>query len=145
MNLTQPKNRRSLRLHPKNPGGFFYLYSFSFLRYNINMLKKIIFVLVPIFVIGFFLFPAHQTFGATTATSESETAPAVEQQNKQVEEIKTIIGKNTPNFLAKPIIFIVEALESFRQNNFNNPFIFYGVFFIFLFIIVRAIWRFFFP
>jgi hypothetical protein len=120
------------------------------------MFKKGLNVFIPIFISIIFLLPVHQTLGVTssstktttTISTSTETNPNTEptspKKDKQIEDIKIIIGKNTPSFLSKPIIWLVNFLENFRLNYFSSPFIFYGFFFVLVFWLARYIWRFFF-
>ncbi|MBP6883706.1 MAG: hypothetical protein KBC06_00510 [Candidatus Pacebacteria bacterium] len=115
------------------------------------MHKKFGFIFLPIFFLFIFVSQLNVAQAATsTKSTASTTTTPVENKNtntgnnKQIEEIKTIVGKNTPGFLSKPIIWFVNFLEDFRKNSFNNVFIFYGLFFVALFMILRSIWRFFF-
>ena len=78
---------------------------------------------------------------------------AQERGTSEIGNIRKIIGEKTPDFISKPVIAIVEALEEFRTNNaeksegkiyhfvFANVFIFYGIFIIILFLLLRIIWR----
>ncbi len=121
------------------------------------MLKKVTNSLVLTLLLVIFLSPVHSTLAATTTSKTTTkptttTAPAETTTNtsaqptgdQQINDVKTIIGKNTPDFISKPLIWLVELLESFRKDGFNNPFIFYGLFFVILYMVVRSIWRFFF-
>jgi hypothetical protein len=60
---------------------------------------------------------------------------------ESAKNIRKIIGENTPEFLSKPIIATIDALEVFRLNNFNNPFIFYGILSFIFVLVIRFIWR----
>lgn len=102
------------------------------------MVKNIRILFISLFFIGFFLLPTYQAQSATETTNSSEGKTT---GYTQIQNIKELIGNNTPNFIAKPIIASVNYLEEFRKGSFNNPFIFYGVF-IFLFVLVfRFFWR----
>lgn len=112
---------------------------------------------LAIIVLMTFAFSVQTTFAVTsntkTTTSTTSNTPVQNTQgttpprtssNKEIENIKKIIGEKTPSFIANPIIYIVNALENFRLNHFNNPVIFYSLFFVFFYFILRSIWRFFF-
>mgnify|MGYP001592314995 FL=1 len=95
-------------------------------------------LLISLFFIGFFLLSISGVMGATETTNSDESKST---SYTQIQNIKKLIGDNTPNFVAKPIIASVNYLEEFRKGSFNNPFIFYSVF-IFLFVLVfRFFWR----
>jgi hypothetical protein len=78
---------------------------------------------------------------------------AQERRSSEIDNIQKLIGEKTPDFIAKPVIAIAEALEKFRTNNaeksegkmyhfvFANVFIFYGIFVVILFLLLRTIWR----
>ena len=80
-------------------------------------------------------------------------SPAQERGTSEIGNIRKIIGEKTPDFIAKPVIAVVTALENFRLAQaeksegkvyhfvFANVFIFYGIFIIILFLLLRIIWR----
>ena len=118
--------------------------------------KNIIIILLLIF----YLLPAYKInaqYSSTDIKSSTKT-------------IKKVIGESTPDFIAKPIIFVVNTIEKFRsdvsisfeikkteaqkQNKdikfytynflftiFNNKLIFYWSFVVIIFLFIRFIWH----
>ena len=94
-----------------------------------------------VFLLIFFLFLGYQIANAEVIPEENSSAETNAVGYEQIKNIKKIIGEKTPDFLAKPIIAVVNALEEFRKNSFNSQLVFYSVFFFFFFLIARFIWR----
>src|SRR3990167_195296 len=79
--------------------------------------------------------------------------PAQERGTSEIGNIRKIIGEKTPEFITKPIVAVVEAIEGFRIKQaeksdgkvyhfvFANVFVFYGILIIILFLLLRTIWR----
>ena len=94
-----------------------------------------------VFLLIFFLFLGYQIANAEVIPEENSSAETNNAGYEQIKNIKKIIGEKTPDFLSKPIIAVVNALEEFRKNSFNSQLVFYSVFFFFLLLIARFIWR----
>jgi len=91
----------------------------------------------------FILVPGYSAQAVT-----SSTTPAKTTDNSGYDSIKDIgktIEKNTPNFITKFVLKIVDFLEKFRVNTFNHKFIFYPVLVVFLYFILRFVLRLLFP
>lgn len=82
------------------------------------------------------------------SSEDSEEAGSTLKTNKQ---IQSLVVSNTPEFIAKPVIAAVTALEKFRENQansdaktslvFENRYVFYGILLIAVFFVLRFIWR----
>lgn len=71
----------------------------------------------------------------------------------EIQNIKKIIGEKTPDFIAKPVIAAVQAIEEFRKDQaeksegkfynfvFAGPYVFYVIFTVVALMLLRAIWR----
>ncbi|HEY4494386.1 MAG TPA: hypothetical protein VJB95_03090 [Candidatus Paceibacterota bacterium] len=110
--------------------------------------------LVLIFLITFsILLTSGAAIAQDRAGDANSDVPTSYVRNSEIQNIKKIIGKKTPDFIAKPVIAVVTALENFRLAQaeksegkvyhfvFANVFIFYGIFIIILFLLLRIIWR----
>ena len=82
-----------------------------------------------------------------------DNVPTSYVRSSEISNIKKLIGEKTSDFIAKPVIAVVTALENFRIKQaeksdgkvyhfvFANVFVFYGIFIIILFLALRTIWR----
>ena len=71
----------------------------------------------------------------------------------EIQTIKKIIGEKTPEFLAKPVVAAVQAIEKFRKDMavktegevyhfvFDNAYVFYVIFTVIVLMLLRTIWR----
>ncbi len=118
--------------------------------------KKIV-ILVSLFPLVFlvlFLFPIYKIASAVdTAGDPNPDVPTTYVGNQQIQNIKKLIGENTPGFIAKPIIKIANASEGWRKEMsaktegkvysiiFDNGLVFYGIFVVIFGLILRSFWR----
>lgn len=114
------------------------------------MLKKITILLMLMFA----LLPFYNIANAVdTAGDPNPDVPTNYIDNQEIENIKKIIGENTPEFLSKPVIACVEFFENIRKDMnsktenqivhpiFNKPIIFYAILFVIFILILRSTWR----
>ena len=78
---------------------------------------------------------------------------AQERGTSEIGNIRKIIGEKTPEFLAKPVIAAVQAIEKFRKDMavktegevyhfvFDNAYVFYVIFTVIVLMLLRTIWR----
>ena len=106
-------------------------------------------ILTTIFALVSFLLPSYFSL-----------AQNIEGETAETRNIRKIIGENTPEFITKSVVLIIEKTEGFRlsvyefsENKkggwfftgvsflFGKKIFFYGVTLVILFWIARAIWR----
>jgi len=104
-----------------------------------------------LFISAIFVMPAAAQDRAGDPAPDN--VPTSYVRSSEISNIKKLIGEKTPDFIAKPVIAVVTALENFRIKQaeksdgkvyhfvFANVFVFYGIFIIILFLLLRIIWR----
>jgi hypothetical protein len=61
----------------------------------------------------------------------------------EISNIANIIKEKTPDFISVPIVAMANNIEAFRQTlgpTFSNKLLFYAVFAVIIFLILRFIW-----
>ncbi len=73
--------------------------------------------------------------------TKNTTAPDAETEPSEVAGIEKTVQENTPSFVSKYLNIVVDNLESFRVTTFNHQYIFYPILIIFVFFVLRFIWK----
>ena len=77
----------------------------------------------------------------TKNTNVTKTNTASVSDAEGANGIQKIVEENTPSFVSNSFNVVVENLESFRINHFNNQYVFYPILAIFVFFVGRFLWR----